>query len=215
VEWDALGRLDFLFRKPLRKSDVLEYLKSATGITPQARQMALELVDRYHEETDPERFYQASSAVVHKTYLNSFQYGFALQQARAACELAPDQVRYWTTLGAAQYRAGKHKDALQTLTKADQLYSAAAAGLTLSAAWYLPALTARLQADQLRQTIPANLAFLTMTQHQLGQKEQAAANLARLREATQKLGMSKNEETHRLLGEVEALLGAKGDGSVK
>src|SRR5262249_11406804 len=47
VEREALGRLDYLFRLPLRKSDVLEYLKSATGFTLRARQMALGLVERY------------------------------------------------------------------------------------------------------------------------------------------------------------------------
>jgi tetratricopeptide (TPR) repeat protein len=210
-----LGRLDFLFTKPLRSADVLDYLKNATGITPKARRMTLEMVDRYHEETDPERYWQASSAVVRKQYLNAFQYGFALQQARAACELAPQLARYQTTLGAAQYRAGDYKQALKTLLKAEQLHAATAAVLALPPTLYTPALTALGQTEQLREAIPANLAFLTMTQHQLGQKEQATASLARLREATQKLEMSKNEETHSLLSEVEALLGAKGDKPAK
>src|SRR5262249_46652372 len=37
VDREALGRLDFLFTKPLRKHDVVDYLKNATSITPQAR----------------------------------------------------------------------------------------------------------------------------------------------------------------------------------
>jgi WD40 repeat protein/serine/threonine protein kinase len=215
VEREALGRLDFLFGKPLRKDDVVDYLKNAIDITPKARQTALELVDRYHEETDPEPYWQASNAVVSKPYLNAFQYSFALQQARAACEIAPQHARYQTTLGAAQYRAGDHKQALKTLKKAEQLHAATAAVLALPPTLYAPALTALGQSEQLRQTIPANQAFLAMAQHQLGQKEQAASSLARLREVTQRLEMPKNEEAHRLLSEVEALLGAKGDKPVK
>jgi WD40 repeat protein/serine/threonine protein kinase len=215
VEREALGRLDFLFAKPLRKADVLDYLKNAPGITPKARQMTLELVDRYHEETDPERYFQASSAVVRKPYLNAFQYGFALQQARTACEPAPKKARYQTTLGAAQYRAGDYKQALKTLMQAEQLHAATTAVLALPPTPFTPALTVLGPTEQLRQNIHTNLAFLAMTQHQLGQKEHAAASLARLREVTQKLELPKNEETHRLLDEVEALLGAKGDGRVR
>jgi WD40 repeat protein/serine/threonine protein kinase len=215
VEREALGRLDFLFTKPLRKADVLDYLKNAIAITPQARQMALSLVERYREETDPERYHLASWVVARQPYLNAYQYHFALQQAAAACELAPGQCMYLTNLGAAQYRAGDYKQALDSLTKAEQLHAATAAVLALPPTLYAPALTALGQKEELRQTTLANLAFLAMTQHQLGQKEQAAASLARLREVTQRLEMSKNEETHRLLGEVEALLGAKGNGSAK
>jgi hypothetical protein len=75
---------------------------------------------------------------------------------------------------------------------------------------YLPALTALWQADQLRQSIPANLAFLALTHHRLGQEEQARAALARLREAVQQARWKKDEEAHDLLHEAEAVIGAKG-----
>jgi hypothetical protein len=70
-------------------------------------------------------------------------------------------------------------------------------------------LTALGGADQLRQTIPANLAFLAMTQHHLGQKEQAQATLARLREAMQRPERAKDEDASHFLSEAEAVLKAK------
>jgi hypothetical protein len=104
VEREALGLLDFLFDKPLCQADVIAYLQNAPTIRPQARQLALSLVDRYHEETDPEKYHQASRAVAGQEYLNVFQYRFALKQAETACRLAPDQAQYRTTLGLAQSR---------------------------------------------------------------------------------------------------------------
>jgi WD40 repeat protein len=182
VEREALGRLDFLFTKPLRKTDVLDYLKNATGITPLARQMALSLVERYSEETDPERYHQASWAVARQPYLNAFQYRFALQQAEAACQLAPGQVKYQTALGAAQYRAGKYEEARETLKKASQ-------------------------ADK---DTPAVLAFLAMAQHRLGTKEEAKAMLARLREAMKQERWAKDADGQGFLREVEELIGREG-----
>jgi tetratricopeptide (TPR) repeat protein len=172
--------------------------------------MALGLVERYREEIDPERYYQASWDVVHPPYLNAFQYRFALQQAETACRLAPEQGKYLTTLGAAQYRAGDYKQALKTLTRAEQLHRATAAGLVLPLTPYLPALGL---ADELRQAMRANLAFLAMAQHRLGQKDAGQATLARLREVSKhpEEGKSPSDES-MVRREAEALLGEKGAG---
>jgi tetratricopeptide (TPR) repeat protein len=204
-----------LFTKPLRKADVIDYLRTSPTISPPARDQALALVDRYREQTRPERFYQASWAVVRQRYFNALPYQFALRQAETACHLAPEQGRYRTALGAAQYRAGRYPEALASLTQAEQLHRAAAAGLALWPTPYLPALTALWQADQLRQTIPANLVFLALTHHRLGQEEQARAVLIRLREAVQQARFNKDEETHELLREAQAVLGAKARGAEK
>ena len=91
IEREALGLLDSLFAKPLRKADVIDYLQNAPTIRPRARQLALSLVDRYHEETNPETYHRESWALVRQPYLNAFQYRFALLQAEHACRLAPRQ----------------------------------------------------------------------------------------------------------------------------
>jgi WD40 repeat protein/tRNA A-37 threonylcarbamoyl transferase component Bud32 len=129
VEREALGLLQFLYNKPLCKADVVEHLRSSPLIRPAARQMALTLVERYREETDPERYYQASWAVARQRYLNAYQYRFALQQAETACQLTPEQGKYRTTLGVALYRNNRLKEAITTLEK--NLKAGAGKGLDL------------------------------------------------------------------------------------
>jgi WD40 repeat protein len=180
-EREALGLLDSLFAKPLRKADVLDYLHNAPTIRPPARQLALSLVDRYREEADPTPYHQASRALGRQPYLNAFQYGFALRQAETACQLAPQQGKYQTALGLAQYRLGRYPEALATLTEAE-----------------------RTNAGN-----PAALAFLALTQHRLGQEVQARATLARLREAMRQPEWTQDEELRAFLGETERLVGGK------
>src|SRR5262249_25091031 len=120
LEREAIGLLDLLFSKPLCKADVGGYLRNSATIRPQSRKLALSLVDRYQDVTDPQRFDDAAWPVLRHPYANPFQYRFALMQAETACRLAPEEAKYRTTLGVAQYRAGKYKEALETLQKAEQ-----------------------------------------------------------------------------------------------
>ena len=71
IEREALGLLDSLFAKPLRKADVIDYLQNARTIRPRARQPALSLLEGYHEETNPETYHRSSWAVVRQPYLNA------------------------------------------------------------------------------------------------------------------------------------------------
>jgi WD40 repeat protein len=119
VMGQALGRLELLFRKPLCKADVLASLGTLSPLGPQAQELALSLVDRYQEETDPERYYQACWTILRQPYLNAFQYGYARRQAHTACERAPENGRYQTALGVAWYRTGQYSEALTTLKKLD------------------------------------------------------------------------------------------------
>jgi hypothetical protein len=121
IEREALGLLDFLFAKPLCKAEVIDYLQSSPMLRPQARQLALSLVDRYHEETDPEKYHEASQAIVCQPYLNVFQYRFALKQAETACRLAPEQAEYRATLKLAQDRlAAKEREKPQVTASSRQ-----------------------------------------------------------------------------------------------
>jgi WD40 repeat protein len=178
IERESLGLLDFLLAKPLRKVDVLDYLRNAPTIRPRARQLALSLVDRYHEETNPETYHQESWALVRQPYLNAIQYRFALLQAEHACRLAPDRQEYRLGLGAALYRAGRYQEAIETLKGADRL----------------------------DQSSPAALAFLAMAHHQLGQREKARAALARLRQSLDQPRATKDAETLGLADEAQALI---------
>jgi WD40 repeat protein/serine/threonine protein kinase len=115
IERAARGLLEFLFARPLGRADVLDELRTSPTIRPAVRQRALVLAESHREETDPERFHQAAWAVVRQRYLNAVQYRFALRQAETACRLAADPAKHRTTLGIAQYRAGRWEEALATL----------------------------------------------------------------------------------------------------
>jgi WD40 repeat protein len=180
VEHKALGVLEFLFAKPLCTADIVAYLRALPTITPPVRQLALSLLDRYHEETDPEKYHQASWAIVRQPYLNAFQYDFALRQAETACRLAPERAEYRRTLGVAQYRAGRYAAALATLTATSQQPGAS----------------------------PADLAFLAMTQQRLGRTEEAQASLASLRQLLTKPEWTEYEATYGFGHEAETMVPA-------
>jgi hypothetical protein len=113
------------------------------------RELALALAERYPEETDPERYYQTSWAVLCRPGLNAVQYRFALRQAETARRLGPDQVHYPIALGAAAYRTGQYAEARTLHAGADPLPPAGLAFLAM-AQWRLG------QQDQARETL-ANL----------------------------------------------------------
>ncbi len=179
IEREALGLLACLFAKPLCRSDVIDNLRLPT-VTPPAREMALGLIERYKEETNPERYHQASWAILRQPYLNAFQYGFALRQAKTACRLAPENGECRISLGVAQYRAGQLQDALDTLK----------------------------QVDQRDSDSPAFLAFQAMAQHRLGLNDQARATLEHLRQTMQKAEWLMNAEACAFVREAEAVLKA-------
>src|SRR5262249_23816375 len=132
-EREALGRLAFLFARPLPHAAVGAELKDCAVLRPPAREIAMGLGDRYHEETDPEPYHRASWALVRQPYLNAFQYHVALLQAKHACRLAPDRQEYRTGLGAALYRAGRYEEAIETLGAADRLDTGSPAVLAVLA----------------------------------------------------------------------------------
>lgn len=176
IEREAMSVLEYLFSRPLCKADVRDHLRTSRLIRLEARELALSLIDRYREETDPERYHSASSAIVRQPHLNAFQYRFALRQAETACQRAPKEARYRITLGAARYRAGEHKQALATL------------------------------APNAGGDDPIRLAFLCMAQHQCGENDNARSTLAQLRQALKKVTTPAHEESLALLREVESLL---------
>jgi WD40 repeat protein/serine/threonine protein kinase len=172
----ARDLLACLVAKPLSHQDIRAHLSRTATIRQEVRDQALALLEHYPEPSDPEAYGRASWAIVRQPYLNAFQYDFALQQAETACRLSPEPARYRTTLGAAQYRTGRYGAALATLT----------------------------QAEQAAENTPATLAFLALTQHRLGEVEQARKTLARLREALRSPA-AVNREATDLLREVEGL----------
>jgi WD40 repeat protein len=182
AEVEAVELLNFLFAKPLPKSEVLAALERDKVISKAVRDKALELAERFQEETDPKKYHDAAWPLIRHPYANVFMCQYALAQMNAACEQARDNSPYRFALGVAQFRLGKfHKEqyaeALATLARCDHHH-------------------------------PPTLAFLAMTQHQLGDKE-ARTTLARLREITKDPEWASNPEAEAFLREAAELIGRR------
>src|SRR5262245_33067325 len=183
AEVGCVGRLEFLFRKPLPRSEVRAALERDGILNETARRKALEFAERFPEETDPQKYYHAAWPLIRHPYANVFMCRLALAQMKAACQRAPDQETYRIALGAAQYRVGKfqkesYAEALATLIRCDPNH-------------------------------PASLAFLAMAQQQLGQREKARAVLARMQEVMKDEPWAKNPNALSLLREAEELIEGK------
>jgi tetratricopeptide (TPR) repeat protein len=160
VEREAVGLLDFLFDRPLLKPEVLAHVRASKMIREEVRQQALALAENWPE--DPERLRMATWEVVRQPDAPAGRYRQALRWAEAACRLAPNDYQCLTTLGVARYRVGQYKEALAELTRAGELI---ASGKTVGH--------------------PVREAFLAMTYHRLGQKDQARDALSGVRNLMQ------------------------------
>jgi serine/threonine protein kinase len=128
----------------------------------------------------------ASWQIVRQAHAAPDRYRWGLRLAERACKAQPNESFFLNTLGVAQYRVGQFREALATLTESDRLTSAKAGG-----------------------SIVADLAFLAMSRHQLGEKDQARADLGRLREKMKEPLQANNEENQGFLGEAAALIEGK------
>jgi tetratricopeptide (TPR) repeat protein len=181
IQAEASRLVETLFNKPLLKEEVLATIRADQSLSEAIRERALELADQWQD--DPFRVILASRMMIRQPGKPIDVYRRALRQAEAVCRLFPQEGFFLTTLGVAQYRVGQWKEALETLTRAD-----------------------RINRVQSRGSLPADLAFLAMAQHQLGQKEQAQATLARLRDAMKNPTWAKNADAQGFLREAEACL---------
>jgi cytochrome c-type biogenesis protein CcmH/NrfG len=172
-----------LFSKPLPRSEVRAAVQRDQMLSEAARQKVLALTERFQEEVDPEKYHAAAWPVIRRPYANAPTSQFALAQMKAACQLAPDNATYRLALGVAQYRLGKFQK--------DQ-YPSALAALT-----------------RCDQDSPATLAFLAMTRHQLGQKDQARATLTRLQGIMAKRASDASAEAGSFLREAVELIEGK------
>jgi WD40 repeat protein/serine/threonine protein kinase len=117
VQREALAVLDYLFALPLSRGDVQDYLHGPAILSPEARQAAVSLSERYPDNTDPLCYHQKSWRVVCEPGCNAMQYRFALRQAETALRLRPDQRDYLIALAGAQYRTGHYEQARIILTQ--------------------------------------------------------------------------------------------------
>jgi eukaryotic-like serine/threonine-protein kinase len=173
-----------LVGKAWPKKDILEKIRSDTSLGEPVQRQALNLADKYEE--DPEDMNWESRQVVPQPKQTLTAYRLALRQGERACQLVPNKGPYLTTRGMAYYRLAKYDEALKSLEQSDKLNSVEKGG-----------------------SVPADLAFLAMARHQLGQKEEAKKTFNRLREMMTKPEWANDSEAQALLREAAGYFGGQ------
>jgi hypothetical protein len=172
-----------LFDKLLLREEVVAALRKDATRSATDREFAVQVAQAHSENASA--LNEAAWKVVKAPDAGKDADTLALHQAEAADRLAPGDGSILNTLGVAQYRMGRYQEALATLTKSWQL-NAGKDG-----------------------AVPADLAFLAMAQHRLGQKERAQAMLGRLRAAMKQPRWANDAEARGFLREAEAVLQGK------
>jgi tetratricopeptide (TPR) repeat protein len=181
IQCEARGVVRFLVDRLVLQADVLAALQTDQSIREPVRKEALALAERYWD--DPARLIKASWAIVSRPGASSGQYGRALRCAEAACRLQPEEGSLLTTLGVAQYRVGQFAEALQTLQR-----------------------SAERQRTRFKSPFPTELAFLAMTCHRLGKRDQAQEYFDQLRQKLARPLWANDEQGKLFLREAEALV---------
>jgi WD40 repeat protein len=114
------------------------------------------------------------------------EYARAVRYAEAACRLAPQEATFVNTLGVARYRAGQYQQAASDLGR-----------------------SLKLNAERFGGSLPADLAFLAMTRHRLGQNDEARETLGRLREVMSRRPWSDDDESSTITDEAILLITGK------
>jgi tetratricopeptide (TPR) repeat protein len=147
------------------KDEILDYLRTLPALSAPLRELALTIAERLPE--DPWRLNRASAQIVARPDLDAAKYQRALRQAEAAQRLGPPGEKFPRTTrfrpeaeaGIAHYRLGQYRECVETLLRADAIYT---------------------EHDK-RGSGARLLSYLAMAYYQLGQKDEARNTLARLR----------------------------------
>jgi WD40 repeat protein/serine/threonine protein kinase len=184
-----VSRVDSLFEELLLQAEVLAALRRDPTLDEADRKFARE-VALSHSQHDAQSLNLAAWNVVKFRNAGQDVYARALRQVEAAVRLAPEDGHLLNTLGVAQYRGGRYPDALDKLTKSSKLNGTKGGSL------------------------PADLAFLAMAQHQLGMKDEAKAILGRLREVMKQPRWAEDAESVSFMREAEEMIEGKASDKV-
>jgi len=177
-------------------SDMVAVLKKALQPV-QAIPLGREVVEITRRLDDRQRFEEAVRTLGNLAWdtvrlpgRTRTEYEAALGAIEEASAELPESAPFANTLGVAQYRLGRYEEALAILARSD--------------AWY---------SSQFEGGVPADIAFIAMTHHQLGHVEEARAAMDRLRAVMQQPDVAELEENQWFFNEAEAMIGAAGDES--
>jgi WD40 repeat protein/serine/threonine protein kinase len=180
LDQEAERVVNGLYDRLLLRPEVRASLLADRTLGEPMRRRALALAEQTPES--PARLNEVSWSVARQRGAPPEGYRLAVRRAEAACQLVPNNGAMLNTLGVAEYRAGLYSDAVATLTQSDRLNS----GGTLGAQ-------------------PADLAFLALAHHRLGQPDQARSALDRLRALMKKPAHASTSESQVFLSEAEAI----------
>jgi WD40 repeat protein len=172
--------VESLFDTLLLREDILERLRVDANVKEPVRRQALALANHRAEHAFGLR--AAALGLVRRPDNGAAAFQRALRLAEAACQTVPEDGLHQSALGVAQYRAGRYHDAVTTLTRSNQLNSTSPGG-----------------------SFPADLAFLALAQHRLGQTAKARTALGRLRETMKNLRWARNQDAQAFLREANAI----------
>jgi WD40 repeat protein len=165
-----------LFARLLLRQDVLAALQAQPAADPEIHAACLNLAGTWPESASD--WNEAGWRLVRDPGQPDATYQRGLRLAKDACRLEPDDGQFLNTLGVAQYRCGLVAEALATLTRSNGLNGG---------------------------NDRADLAFLALAQHRLGQAEKARATLGRLREVIRNSVRTGDSENQAFLREAEAI----------
>lgn len=108
------------YKRLLLAEEVHAAVNGDESLTEAVRKIALELAK---DGEDPSQLNDQSWTIVSQPGQTTERYELALRYAETACRLAPENHLYLNTLGVAQYRAAKYAEAVETLTRSEELDS--------------------------------------------------------------------------------------------
>ncbi len=157
-------------------SEVVDHLRSQKDLSANLVESAIVLATRQGDNR--RRLNQLSWSIVSLPGRALEDYARALHCAETASQLGPEDGYILTTLGVAQYRAGKFEQALQTLSRSDESNGSDA----------------------------ANAAFLAMGHFRLGHTEEASAQVSRLRQLMSEWPWKDDPDAQSFLREAGTLI---------
>jgi Flp pilus assembly protein TadD len=180
LDQEAERVVNGLYERLLLRPEVRASLCADKRLGEPMRQRMLALAEQVPES--PSRLNAASWLVASRRGAPPDAYRLALRQAEAACRLEPSNGELLNTLGVAQYRSEHYREAVATLTHSDRLNSGGAPG-----------------------SQPADVAFLALAHHRLGEPDQARTALRRLRALMKKPEHASTSEAQLFLSEAEEI----------
>jgi eukaryotic-like serine/threonine-protein kinase len=170
------------------KTKVVEAIQADVSLADSDRTSALRIAKAMSEDPltmseDPLLLNNTSWLLAREPKRTPDEYRRAVRYAEAACRLVPQESTFVNTLGDARYRAGQYREALDDLNR-----------------------SLKLNAAQFGGPSPADLAFLAMAQHRLGQNAEARKTLDQLHDAMSKKPWSDDDESEAFSDEAISLI---------